>query len=146
MVIFLHLATGLTLSSTVTVLLEVEAMPLLSVTVRVTVFGPTLAQVKLFGLTLLEAMPQASLLPLSISAATMLAWPVTSRWTVMFLQAVTGWVSSSTVTVAVQEALLPLLSVTVRVTVLGPAVAQVKLFGLTLIEAMPQASLLPSST
>jgi len=60
----LHLATGLTLSSTVTVLLQVETLPLLSVTVRVTVFGPILAQVKLFGLTLLEQC-RSVVLPLS---------------------------------------------------------------------------------
>src|SRR5207249_1350425 len=89
-VIFLHLATGLTLSSTVTVLVQVEALPLASVTVRVTVLGPTLPQVKLLGLTLREAMPQASLLPLSTSAGVMLAWPVTSSCTVIFLQAATG--------------------------------------------------------
>src|SRR5258708_13183944 len=96
----LHLATGLTLSSTVTVLLQVETLPLLSVTVRVTVLGPTLAQVKLFGLTLLDARPQASLLPLSTSAGIMPAWPVTSSWTVMFFHAATGRVPSPPVIVA----------------------------------------------
>src|SRR5260370_1260870 len=126
----LHLATGFTLSSTVTVLLQVETLPLLSVTVRVTVLGPTLAQVKLFGLTLREARPQASLLPLSTSAGIMPAWPVASSWTVMFLQAATGWVSSTTVTVVPQVALLPWPSLTVSVTVLAPTLAQVKELGL----------------
>jgi len=37
--------------------------------------------------------------------------------------------SSTTVTVAVQESLLPLWSITVRVTLLGPTLAQLKLFG-----------------
>src|SRR5438128_450865 len=133
-VIFLHLATGLTLSSTVTVLEQVETLPLLSVTVRVTVFGPTLAQVNELGLTLLEAMPQASLLPLSTCAAAMLALPLASSCTVMFLQAATGKVLSTTVTVAVQVWLLPLLSATVRVTTLGPTLAQVNVLGLTLLE------------
>ena len=50
-------------------------MPLLSVTVSVTVLAPALAQVKLFGLTLRLAMPQLSLLPLLMSAAAMVALP-----------------------------------------------------------------------
>src|SRR5258708_1103198 len=159
----LHLATGLTLSSTVTVLLQVETLPLLSVTVRVTGLGPTLAQVKLFGLTLLEARPQAALLPLSPWAGVMQigraavgesgevsvvggVWGVGSRLVVILLHLATGLTLSSTGTVLLQVEALPLLSVTVRVTVFGPTLAQVKLFGLTLLEAMPQASLLPLST
>src|ERR1043165_3315501 len=138
-VIFWHLATGLTLSSTVTVLEQLELFPLASTRVRVTVLGPTLAQVKALGLTLREAMPQAaSLEPLSTSAAVLRAWPVASSCTVIFLQAATGAVLSTTVTVAVQLSLLPLLSVTVKVTVFGPTLAQVKVSGLTLREAIPQ--------
>src|SRR5207249_10716163 len=74
-------ATGLTLSSTVTVAVQVCALPLTSVTVRVTRLGPTLAQVKVFGLTLIEAMPQASLEPLLIWVAVMPALPLASRST-----------------------------------------------------------------
>ena len=47
---------------------------------------------------------------------------------------------SFTVTVAVQVLELPLTSVTVRVTVLAPTFAQVKLFGLTVVLAMLQLS------
>ena len=39
---------------------------------------------------------------------------------------ITGAIKSSTVTVAVQVAILPLASVTVKVTVLAPTLAQVK--------------------
>ena len=53
-------------------------MPLLSVTVRVTLFAPRLPQSKLVWLRLRSAMPQASVLPLSIWAAVMLPWPVES--------------------------------------------------------------------
>ena len=58
--------------------MQVEALPLLSVTVSVTVLAPTLAQVKLLGDTLMPAMPQASEEPLSIWAAVMVALPVAS--------------------------------------------------------------------
>ena len=54
------------LSSTVTVAEQVDEFPLLSVTVRVTMFGPTLAQVNELGDTLIEAIPQASEEPLLI--------------------------------------------------------------------------------
>src|SRR5690606_32849417 len=50
--------------------------------VRVTLFAPTSAQVKLFGETLKEAIAQLSVLPLSISAAIILATPLASNWTV----------------------------------------------------------------
>lgn len=42
--------------------------------------------------------------------------------------------------------LFPELSVTVKVTVLAPTLAQVKLLGETLIESIPEASVDPSST
>ena len=45
------------------------------------------------------------------------------------------------VTLAVQVELLPLLSVTVRVTVLEPTLEQLKLVGVAEVLAMPQASL-----
>ena len=60
----LQTMTGWTLSWTVTVALAVEELPLTSVTVRSTVFGPTLAQVNAFGRTVIDAMPQLSELPL----------------------------------------------------------------------------------
>ena len=44
--------TGLMLSTTVTVDVQVDVFPELSLTVSVTVFGPRLAQVKLDGTTL----------------------------------------------------------------------------------------------
>ncbi len=52
---------------------------------------------------------------------------------------------SSTVTVAVQVAELPFISVAVKVTVLPPKLAQEKLLGVTLKLAIPQASLEPPS-
>src|SRR6185503_14790264 len=92
------------------------------------------------------AMPQASLLPLFTWAAVIVALPVASRFTVMFWQTAVGATSSFTVTVAVQVELLPFTSVTVSVTVFGPTLAQVKVLGVTLRLAMPQASLLPLFT
>ena len=54
---------------------------------------------------------------------------------------------SSTVTVAVQDAVCPMLSVTVRVTVTGvPISAQEKVSGLTESVTDPSASLEPSFT
>ena len=76
---FWHTAVGATLSSTITVEVQVELFPLTSVTVSVTVFGPTSAQVKLFGLTDILAIPQLSVLPASIRAGSKVAWPFASN-------------------------------------------------------------------
>ncbi len=65
----LHTAVGGILSFTVTVAVQVLLFALLSVTVSVTVLTPMSAQVKLVSLIDKEAMPQAALEMLSISAA-----------------------------------------------------------------------------
>jgi hypothetical protein len=62
------------------------------------------------------------------------------------VQVATGAVLSCTVTVALQVALFPLLSVTVKVTVLNPTFEQLNVEGLTVILAIPQASEDPLST
>ena len=139
------MAVGRVTSCTVTVALPVAGMPLVSVTVRVTVLSPTLAQVKLLGSTDMVSMATSSKLPPSTSAAVMVALPAASSWTVWSLVTTVGGVGSKTVAVALQLLVLPLLSVTVRVTVLSPMSALVKLLGDALSEAMPEASLLPLS-
>src|SRR5213594_254730 len=142
-VMFWQTAVGGTVSTTVTVAVQVEVLPLLSVTVRVTRLVPTLLTSKLVLSRLRLAMPEASVLPLSSWTAVMVAWPLASNWTVMFWQTAVGGTESTTVTVAVQVELLPLLSVTVRVTVLVPTLLTSKLVLSRLRLAMPQASLLP---
>ena len=57
-------------------------LPLLSVTVRVTVLAPTSEQVKSSMSKVLEAMPQASEDPLFTSLAVVDPFPVASRYTV----------------------------------------------------------------
>jgi len=64
-----HTAEGDMLSSTVTVAVQLLLLPAPSVTVRVTVFAPMFVQSKLLLSKLILDMPQLSLLPLSISAA-----------------------------------------------------------------------------
>src|ERR1043166_9075945 len=145
-VMFWQTAVGGTVSTTVTVAVQVEVLPLLSVTVRVTRLVPTLLTSKVVLSRLMRAMPQASLLPASIWAAVMVAWPVASNWTVMSRQMAVGATESITVTVAVQVEVLPLLSVTVRVTVLVPMVVQSNVVLSTLTLAIPEASLLPLSS
>jgi len=78
-VISIHTAVGATLSSIVTIVVQVLEFPFTSVTVNVTVFGPTSAHVKVLGETANEAIPQLSVLPLSISAGVILAFPVASN-------------------------------------------------------------------
>src|SRR5438445_3095641 len=63
----------------------------------------------------------------------------------MFLHSAVGAVTSCTVTVASQVAVSPLLSSTVRVTVLGPTLEQSKLVLLAVRDLIPQASPLPPS-
>ena len=74
----------LPLLTTVTVAVQVLLLPLSSVTVRVTELSPRSAQVKVFGDTLIEAMPQLSLLPSSISAGSRVAEPLEKRFTMWF--------------------------------------------------------------
>src|SRR5258708_34645339 len=86
----------------------------------VLLLAPSLVQSKLDGLTTRLVIAQLSLEPLSTWAAVMLTWPLASRFTSMFCVKTVGAVASCTVTVAEALAELPLLSVTVRVTVLAP--------------------------
>ena len=90
--------TGFSLSCTVTVEVHVAVLPLKSVTVRVTIFAPTLAQVNAFGEAENEAMPQLSVEPPSMSVPVIDALPVASKFTSMFLHIATGFSSSVTFT------------------------------------------------
>src|SRR5260370_538387 len=95
-VMFWQITVGFVLSTTVTVALQVELLPLGSVVVRVTMLLPPLLQSKL--VLLAERLtPQASVLPPSISAGAMVAWPVASRLTVMSLHLASGLATSLTV-------------------------------------------------
>jgi hypothetical protein len=129
-VTFWQLATGAVLSITVTVAVQVEALLLPSVAVRVTVFAPLLEQVKAVWLSDKLTL-QASEEPLFTAAAVVLPLPAASKVTVTFWQIANGAVASVTVTVAVHEEVFPPSSVTVRVTVFVPRFEQVKVFGLS---------------
>jgi len=65
-------------SSTVTVEVQVDTFPLTSITVRVTVLSPTTEQSNAVSSIAIEAPPQLSNEPLSISAATMFVCPLAS--------------------------------------------------------------------
>ena len=93
-----------------------------------------------------EKIPQASEEPLSISDGATLALPLASSCTVMFWQRADGLTLSSMVAEVEQVEVLPLLSVTVRVTELMPTLEQSKFAGATLRLLMPQASAEPLST
>src|SRR5438034_6115284 len=99
-VMFLHSAVGNMLSTTVTMASHVATLSLLSVTVSLTVFGPTLAQVKVILSMARLLIPHASLLPLFTSAAVMLALPLASNCTVMFLHSAVANTLATTVTMA----------------------------------------------
>src|SRR4030042_748880 len=120
-----------------------SVLPLLSVTVRVTVFAPTSAQVKSVISRTILAIPHASLLPLLMSAAAIVTLPVTSRYASISWHTATGEIVSMTVTAAVHWSVLPLLSVIVKVTVFPPMSAQVKSVTSRTMLAIPTASLLP---
>ena len=77
-----HVIVGATVSCTVTVAVPVATLPFTSVTVSVTVFAPTLAHVKVFGETVIDAMPQYELEPLLTCAAVTEAFPDASNCTV----------------------------------------------------------------
>ena len=71
------MAVGSMLSSIVTVLVQLSSLPLGSVTVKVTVFAPVFEQSNVNGVAD-KVTEQLSLLPLSTSAATMVALPEAS--------------------------------------------------------------------
>ena len=64
--------------------MQVDTFPLLSVTVSVTVLGPTLAHVNVDGETLMDAMPHASELPLLTWVAEIVTVPEEFKLAVMF--------------------------------------------------------------
>ena len=122
-----QLAVGLVSSTTVTVVVQVEELPAASVTVNSTWFAPIIVQSKSVMSIAVVSIPQLSVEPLFISAAVIDAFPVASRAIVNGdTQLAIGFVLSSTVTVAVQLSLFPLVSVTVSVTVFAPNMEQSK--------------------
>jgi len=93
---------GAMLSTTVTVAAQLPMLLLESLAVRVTLFDPLLAQLKVFVAAPSInncAIPQLSVEPLSISAALTVTVPAALRLTVILLHAATGGVVSTTVTV-----------------------------------------------
>ena len=114
--------SGIIESSTVTVAGAELELPFTFITVNVTVLSPILLQVKTVGSTAIKSIPQVSLLPASISdpSARIIALPSTSSCTVKICVRTTGTKLFSTVTTAVVVLTLPLLSITVSVTVLSP--------------------------
>jgi hypothetical protein len=145
-VTFWQSATGAILSTTVTIEVQVDVFPEASVAVNVTVFGPTLVQLNTLGLTVAVKGPQASAVPSPTTDAPRFPFPKAFKVTVALEQTTTGGVMSNTSTLAVQLELLPLPSVMVKVTVLAPRLAQVKLLGETDAEKVVQLSLEPSPT
>ena len=142
---------GFSVSSTVTIASHVATLPSLSVTVKVTVFGPTIEQSKAVIEAAKEAIPQLSVEPPSISAATIVALPAASNVTVMSEHKATGATLSSTVTIASHVETLPLGSVTIKGTVFAPIFAQSKVNWLpfpsntNILEIVTPAPTIPST-
>ncbi|MCY1227640.1 hypothetical protein D9M72_399210 [compost metagenome] len=95
------------LSSTVTTAVFEATFPLTSVTVKITVFGPTFVQLKAVVSKTYVAIAQLSNEPLSICAGVIVACPLASNCTVIFCVRTVGLILSSTVTTAVFEAAFP---------------------------------------
>src|SRR4030042_1076531 len=91
----------------------------------------------------IPAIPQASLLPLFTLAVAIVTLPVASKYASISWQTATGEIVSMTVTVAVHWSVLPLLSVTVSVTVFAPTSTHAKSVTSSTMLAIPHASLLP---
>lgn len=81
---------GATRSITVTTDVQVLVLPMLLVTVRVTILFPTFEQSKLLMLIDLVTGPQRSEEPLSTTDGVMVTCPVASNCTVAFLQRAVG--------------------------------------------------------
>ena len=145
-VTFWQRATGPWLSVTVTVALQLAALPKTSVAVKTTVFAPILPQVNVEGLTVAVKVVQASAVPNPTTDAPRLPFPLASKVTVAFVQMTTGAETSETVTVPAQVETFPARSVKVNVTILAPRLEQVKVFGATTAVNPPQLSLEPNPT
>ena len=85
---------GAVLSTTVTIAVVVDALLQSSVTVKVMVFGPRSAQVKLVWLAASVTVLHPSLEPLSMSPATIVPFPLAFRVTVWSLAKAVGLVVS----------------------------------------------------
>ena len=121
---FWQIALGETVSDTVTVEEHVEVFPLASFTVSVTLFSPISAHVNAVWEALNVNAEQLPVDPPSISAATIEAFPVRSRYTVMFWQIAVGvWF-----TVKLIEITLSHPNPSCRVSVKTPVVISVLLF------------------
>ena len=131
------------LSSTVTTAVQASVLPVLSVTISVTVLLPRFAQVKSVTSSARLATVQLSVLPASMSSGVMEALPVLFSCTVISRHTVVGADVSSTVTVVSQLALFPDVSVTARVTLTLPRSVCVKVSGKTVMSAISQLSVLP---
>ena len=105
--ILVHKADGRTVSITITVVTQVLAFPFTSVTVKVTLFGPTFAQEKLVLLRDKPAIPHASVLLLFTAAGAIVALPEAFSCTVKFWQLATGFTVSTTITLPTQTLELP---------------------------------------
>ena len=95
------ITVGLIVSSTITVAVSDATLPLTSVTYKITVFEPTLEQLKLELLRVYDAISQLSVEPLLIIAGTILACPFASNWIVIFCVRTVGFIISSMFTVNV---------------------------------------------
>ena len=135
---------GLSLSSTVTVALQVDESPLLPLIVSVTVFVPKSPQLKELLLIPLLAIPQLSLEPPSTSATISVALPDPFKTSVFGWQVAIGGVLSLTVTVEVHASVVPAGSVTVSVTVFPPMSPQSKAV-MSADSVTEQLSVLPPS-
>jgi len=144
-VMFLVITVGAMLSWTVTIAVWEALFPLTSITVKITVLSPTLVQSKEVISNEVLVILQLSKEPLSISEGIILATPFAFSSTTIFLVITVGAILSCTVTVAVWEALFPLISTTVKVTVLLPIVEQSNVV-VSKANETPQASFDPLST
>ena len=81
---FWQIAEGDTVSITVTTAIQFDEFVFPSVTVNVTLFGPRSAQVNVVCDALNVIPEQLSVEPPSISAATIVAFPAPSKYTLMF--------------------------------------------------------------
>ncbi len=106
--------------------------------------SPSSVHVKVLGETDIEVIEQLSVLKSSTSFALIVTAPLASRWASIFLVIAIGFSLSIIVTVDCAVAILPLLSITERVTVLIPKLLQSKLF-ISKLKVNPQLSELPLS-
>jgi hypothetical protein len=135
-----QMATGASVSLTVTLKLQLVVLPEASVAVQLTLLVPLANVLPLVGLQVTVTPEQLSVAMAGAKLTFWLHWPDAVLVTTLTGQVITGGSVSLTVTLKLQLAVFPLASSAVQVTMLVPLAKALPLVGLQVTVALEQLS------